>query len=253
MLDEPSASLPADEVHRLFAALRPLKARGVGMIYVSHRLDEVFEIADRIAVLRDGTLVGERLVAETTPDELVSLIVGKALDRFEPSPSPSSRRTRLAVRGLTVEGAGPVDFAVAQSEIVGLVGLRGAGQERVGRALFGVLPHGGEVLLDGETPLLDGPRSAMRAGIGLIARDRLAESEATGLTIRENTFINPGAIGRGFASPLSPRAGGLSGPRDRRASRPSAERPTLAYRGAVGRQPAEGDRRALAPDRRARC
>ena len=205
VLDEPSASLPADEVHHLFAALRPLKARGVGMIYVSHRLDEVFEIADRIAVLRDGTLVGERLVAETTPDELVSLIVGKALDRFEASPGPSSRRTRLAVRGLTVEGAGPVDFAVAQSEIVGLVGLRGAGQERVGRALFGVLPHGGEVLLDGETPLLDGPGSAMRAGIGLIARDRLAESEATGLTIRENTFINPGAIGRGFASPQSPR------------------------------------------------
>ena len=86
MLDEPSASLPADEVHRLFDALRPLKARGVGMIYVSHRLDEVFEIADRIAVLRDGALVGERLVADTTPEELVSLIVGKALDKFEATP-----------------------------------------------------------------------------------------------------------------------------------------------------------------------
>ena len=81
VLDEPSASLPADEVHRLFDALRPLKARGVGMIYVSHRLDEVFEIADRIAVLRDGALVGERRVADTNPEELVSLIVGKALEQ----------------------------------------------------------------------------------------------------------------------------------------------------------------------------
>ncbi len=192
-------------MHRLFDALRPLKARGVGMIYVSHRLDEVFEIADRIAVLRDGALVGERRVADTSPEELVSLIVGKALDKFEASPRAPSAKTRLAVRGMTVEGAGPVDFAVAQSEIVGLVGLRGAGQERIGRALFGVLPHGGEILLDGERPELSSPAEAMGAGVGLIARDRLAESEATGLSIRENTFINPGAVGRGFASPLSPR------------------------------------------------
>ncbi len=206
VLDEPSASLPADEVHRLFDALRPLKARGVGMIYVSHRLDEVFEIADRIAVLRDGALVGERLVADTTPEELVSLIVGKALDKFEATPRPRSEKTRLAVSGLTVAGAGPVDFTVAQSEIVGLVGLRGAGQERIGRALFGALPHSGTILLDGAVPALGSPAAAMQAGIGLIARDRVEESEASGLTIRENVFINPNAIGRGFASPLSPRA-----------------------------------------------
>ena len=77
VLDEPTASLPADEVERLFAALRPLKARGVGMIYVSHRLDEIFRIANRVAVLRDGQMVGLRPIAHTTPDELVSLIVGR--------------------------------------------------------------------------------------------------------------------------------------------------------------------------------
>ncbi len=111
VLDEPSASLPADEVHRLFDALRPLKARGVGMIYVSHRLDEVFEIADRIAVLRDGALVGERSVAETTPEELVSLIVGKALERFEGS---AARRGRAGARsrreGSPVAGRRPRRF-----------------------------------------------------------------------------------------------------------------------------------------------
>ena len=205
VLDEPSASLPADEVHRLFDALRPLKARGVGMIYVSHRLDEVFEIADRIAVLRDGALVGERSVSETTPDELVSLIVGKALERFEGSPAIVGRATRLEARALAVEGAGPVDFAVGKSEIVGLVGLRGAGHEQIGRALFGANPYSGEIRLDGERLDLDGAASAMADGIGLIARDRVDESCASGLTIRENTFVNPGAMGRGIFSLLSPR------------------------------------------------
>jgi ribose transport system ATP-binding protein len=206
VLDEPSASLPADEVHRLFDALRPLKARGVGMIYVSHRLDEVFEIADRIAVLRDGALVGERRVVDTTPEELVSLIVGKALDKFETRARTRTGAPRVVARGLTVEGAGPVDFEVAPSEIVGLVGLRGAGQERVGRALFGALPYAGEIRLDGAALSLSGPGEAMRAGVGLIARDRVEESSATGLSIRENMFINPGAIGRGAGSMLSPRA-----------------------------------------------
>ena len=204
VLDEPSASLPADEVHRLFSALRPLKARGVGMIYVSHRLDEVFEIADRIAVLRDGMLVGERRVADTNPEELVSLIVGKALDKYEATARPKAAAARLVARALTVEGAGPVDFDVAPGEIVGLVGLRGAGHERVSRALFGALPHGGEILLDGERPSLESPGAAMRAGVGLIARDRIEESSAVGLTIRENMFLNPAAIGRGLTAMLSP-------------------------------------------------
>ena len=205
VLDEPSASLPADEVHRLFDALRPLKARGVGMIYVSHRLDEVFEIADRIAVLRDGALVGERSVAQTSPEELVSLIVGKALDRFEGSPVRANAPTRIAVKGLACEGAGPVDFTVSQSEIVGLVGLRGAGHERIGRALFGSFAHTGEIRLDGALVNLPDAASAMRQGIGLIARDRVEESSATGLSIRENTFLNPGATGRAISSFLSPR------------------------------------------------
>jgi ribose transport system ATP-binding protein len=205
VLDEPSASLPADEVHRLFDALRPLRARGVGMIYVSHRLDEVFEIADRIAVLRDGALVGERNIAGTSPEELVSLIVGKTLDRYESAGVAEKGAQRLEVRNFSVEGAGPVDFGVARGEIVGLVGLRGAGQERVGRALFGALSHSGSLRLDGAAASFQTPAEAMAAGVGLIARDRVEESTAGGLTIRENTFLNPAAIGRGILSFLAPR------------------------------------------------
>ena len=205
VLDEPSASLPADEVHRLFAALRPLKQRGVGMIYVSHRLDEVFEIADRIAVLRDGALSGERAVGATTPEELVALIVGRTLSAYDGARPPSAARVRVQARGLCVGAVGPVDLDIGAAEIVGLVGLRGAGHEQVGRALFGALPHAGEIRLDGDRVVLDSPRAAMQAGVGLIARDRVEESTAGGLSIRENTFLNPAATGRHLAAPRSPR------------------------------------------------
>ena len=204
VLDEPTASLPADEVERLFAAVRRLKARGVGMIYVSHRLDEIFRIADRVAVMRDGLKVGEMAVADTSPSELVSLIVGRSdLEMFrkaELKPGP----VRAAVTDLVTPSAGPVSFEVRQGELLGLVGLRGAGQEEVGRALFGAVPHRGRVLLDGDVPDLSSPIAAMRAGMGLMARDRAEESICPSLSIRENCFLNPGASGRGLLAPLSP-------------------------------------------------
>ncbi len=203
VLDEPTASLPADEVERLFCALRPLRARGVGMIYVSHRLDEVFAIADRVAVLRDGKLVGACAIAETSPDALIEMIVGRALDRFQSAPS-GAVTPLLSVRNLVAGDAGPVSFDVGRGEIVALVGLRGAGQERIGRALFGAQSHSGGVTLSGQKPDLSNPRTAMACGIGLIARDRGEESCAAGLSIRENTFLNPAANGRSWRTLLSP-------------------------------------------------
>ncbi len=204
VLDEPTASLPADEVERLFAAMRRLKARGVGMIYVSHRLDEIFRIADRVAVMRDGLKVGETAVGETTPAELVSLIVGRSdLELFRKAalrPGP----VRASVTGLVTPSAGPVSFEVRQGELLGLVGLRGAGQEEIGRALFGAVPHRGRVLVDGVAPDLSSPIAALAAGLGLMARDRAEESICPALSIRENCFLNPGAGGRGLFSPLSP-------------------------------------------------
>jgi ribose transport system ATP-binding protein len=206
VLDEPTASLPANEVERLFAAIRTLKARGVGMIYVSHRLDEIFRIADSVVVMRDGSLIGEKPVAETTPEELISWIVGPGkLSLFEKAPLKPGK-TRLSVRNMTTMQAGPVTFELHEGELLGLVGLRGAGQEEVGRALFGTLPYRGEVLLDGKQPDLSSTRAALKAGIGLMARDRAEESIAPSLSIRENAFLNPGATGRGLFQPLSPRA-----------------------------------------------
>jgi ribose transport system ATP-binding protein len=195
VLDEPTASLPADEVARLFKALRPLREQGVGMIYVSHRLDEIFDIADRVAVLRDGQVVGVRAIDHTSPEELVNMIVGRATREVH-KPTGALGEKILSVQNLCVKDAGPVDFDLRRNEIVGLVGLRGAGHEDVSRALFGVASFRGKVILDGITPDLSSPQTALEAGVGLVARDRTGEAIALNLTIRENTFINPAAVGR---------------------------------------------------------
>ncbi|MEM6660537.1 MAG: sugar ABC transporter ATP-binding protein [Pseudomonadota bacterium] len=197
VLDEPTASLPADEVERLFAALRPLRDKGVGMIYVSHRLDEIFRIADRAAVLRDGALVGIRDIHHTDADELVSLIVGRKTRDIE-RPQTDDGAKVLDAKDLATSSAGPVDLTVRRGELVGLVGLRGAGHESISRALFGAESSTGQILLEGRTPDLSSPRAAMKAGIGLVARDRIVESIAPSLTIRENAYLNPAAGGRGL-------------------------------------------------------
>jgi ribose transport system ATP-binding protein len=206
VLDEPTASLPADEVERLFAVMRSLKSRDVGMIYVSHRLDEIFRVADRVVVLRDGNLVGEQKVEETTPETLVQQIVGRStFNTFHRTEADSSvDAPRLIVRDLRSERAGPVSFDARQSEILGLVGLRGAGQEDIGRALFGEVPHSGSIALDGVALDLSSPVAALREGIGLMARDRGEESVAATLTVRENAYLNPYASGRRLLSVLSP-------------------------------------------------
>ncbi len=204
VLDEPTASLPADEVERLFSALRPLKSKGVGMIYVSHRLDEIFRIADRVAVLRDGQMVGMRPIDHTTPEELVSLIVGRKAREINRPPVQDGPAI-LKVQGLATPQVGPVSFEIRRGELLGLAGLRGAGHEDIGRALFGMIHHAGTVTLNGQSPNLTTTQTAMASGIGLVARDRVAESVAPGLTIRENAFLNPAATGRRLLHFLAPK------------------------------------------------
>ncbi|MEL6806627.1 MAG: sugar ABC transporter ATP-binding protein [Pseudomonadota bacterium] len=203
VLDEPTASLPADEVERLFKALRPLRDQGVGMIYVSHRLDEIFQVADRVAVLRDGMMVGIRDIAHTTPEELVQKIVGRKARETVKSTAPKGD-TILHLDGFRVAGVGPLNFDLAENEIVGLVGLRGAGHEAISRALFGLVPFEGTATLKGQTPDLSNPQKALAWGVGLVAKDRTEESVAMNLTIRENTFLNPQGFGRKILDILSP-------------------------------------------------
>ncbi len=206
VLDEPTASLPADEVLRLFAALRRLRENGVGMIYVSHRLDEVFEVADRMVVLRDGRVAGERIVASTTPDETILLIVGREPSQVFKRPAEREGEPRLTLHKLVVGDVGPIEANIHAGEIVGLVGLRGAGQETIGRALFGVeQPTSGSIVLDGRSVTLADPRAAIACGINLVCADRVGESIVPGLSVNENFFLNPLAAGLRSTSWLAPQ------------------------------------------------
>jgi ribose transport system ATP-binding protein len=183
------------------------------MLYVSHRLDEVFEIADRMVILRDGRVVGERIVTETSPEEVILLIVGREPSQVFKRPArhegsalrPGSGQARLIFERVTLEDAGPLDCRIRSGEVVGFVGLRGAGQESVGRALFGLAPAtGGRILLDGRAIAPASPRQAMDLGINLVCADRVAESIVPGLSVRENLFLNPVAAGRTLVSYLEP-------------------------------------------------
>jgi ribose transport system ATP-binding protein len=199
VLDEPTASLPEADVARLFDVLLRLRERGVGMIYVSHRLDEVFRIADRVTVLRDGRKVATRALSETTPNELVLMIVGRPPADVFVKPLHPEAQTVLEIRDIVVAGAGPLSITVRAGEMVGLTGLRGAGQDEVGRAIAGILPIlGGTIRLHGREIHPASPAAAIGLGIGFVSSKRQEESLAVALCVQENLYLNPAAYGRGI-------------------------------------------------------
>ena len=221
------------------------------MIYVSHRLDEVYAISDRMAVLRDGRLVAEQPTAGTASDELVRMIIGRPPASLFVRPRCDKRQTAVCFEGVQVGDVGPLDFSIAAGEIVAMVGLRGAGQEEVGKLLFGLSPvETGAIVLEGSSPDLSTQASAVRSGIGFVAGDRGSDSIAAGLAVRENMFLNPGAIGRSLFSFLPPRAEADASRRLGAAVDLQPNDPDAADRDAVGRQPAEGRDRALDAGRR---
>jgi ribose transport system ATP-binding protein len=206
VLDEPTASLPEADVERLFEALKRLRDRGVGMIYVTHRIDEVFRIADRVAVMRDGRLVVVENVSATSIRKLVNAIVGRPLgDVFMRAPEPSSEPI-LELRGVRLGHLEATSFSVMAGELIGLTGLRGAGHEVLGRALAGILPRaGGEIGIRGQRLPLGSPHQAIAAGIAFVTSNREEESLAPSLSVRENLFLNPSVTGRRLFSFLLPR------------------------------------------------
>ena len=201
VLDEPSASLPMADVESLFVVLRKLKAQGVAMLYVSHRLDEVRAIADTAAVMRDGKLVAVRPMEGTSESQLIELIVGRALaSSSRPVAKSKPGQTVLRLEGAASGNAGPVSFEVRRGEVLGLIGLRGAGQEAISRALFGREPlSAGQILMNDQALNLRSCRDAIDAGIGYVAGDRLEENLAGSMTVQENLFPHPALHGeRGF-------------------------------------------------------
>ncbi|MBZ0227101.1 MAG: sugar ABC transporter ATP-binding protein [Bauldia sp.] len=196
VLDEPTAMLPGADVARLHDVLRHLRERGLGIVYVTHRLDEVFRLADRVTVLRDGKLRSTRSVAETTPTALVEDIVGRRVNELFPAIRRNSGDVVLTVSGLRSKHAGPVSFTVAQGEVVGLVGLRNAGHDVVGRMLAGdVRALGGTIMIEGKEAEFLSPAAAIERGIGFVSSKRVEESLCNGLAVRENLYVDPALAG----------------------------------------------------------
>ena len=195
VLDEPTASLPMADVQRMFTLLRQLKSQGVAMIYVSHRLDEIMDISDRAAVMRDGKLVGTRTTAQTTDTELVELIVGRKFAGSMAKADARSQEVVLSLDRVYSANAGPVSFSARKGEVLGLIGLRGAGHEAISRALFGLAEVSqGRMQLGGKTIAPRNPAHAIALGVGLVAADRLEENLGPNLSVQENLFPNPALV-----------------------------------------------------------
>jgi ribose transport system ATP-binding protein len=188
VLDEPTSALSERETERLFATIKRLKERGVAMVYISHRLAEVFLLGDRITVLRDGKWVGSMLPSETTPDELVTLMVGRRIDiSYARGDAAALGEVMLSVRGMAaVNGVADIDLEVRKGEIVGLAGLVGAGRTEVARAIFGVdQVTRGEVSIGG-SPRTGGPDQAAALGAALIPESRKLEGLALIRSVGDN-------------------------------------------------------------------
>ena len=188
VMDEPTAALSPSEVERLLEVVRELKAQGIGVIYISHRLNEIFEIADRVTVLRDGGHVGTKPIGEFTRDSMIELMVGRSLDQEFPKAAAELGEERLVVRGLSRgRRVREVSFGVRRGEVLGLTGLVGAGRTETARLIFGAdRREAGIIKLDGKTLRLRSPREAVAAGICLLTEDRKTQGLVLGQSVREN-------------------------------------------------------------------
>ncbi|GAA4153997.1 sugar ABC transporter ATP-binding protein [Leifsonia shinshuensis] len=194
IMDEPTASLARHETEALFELIERLKAAGISVIYISHRMDEVYRIADRITVLRDGRRLFTEPLSAITPEAIVEGIVGKKVE----SRLTYRERERvshdgpplLEVRGLTAgDRVRDVSFALRRGEILGLAGLMGSGRTELARALFGIDRARGEVLVDGEPIVLSSPRHAIAAGLALVPEDRRDQGLVLDHSVRENLLL----------------------------------------------------------------
>ena len=191
ILDEPSAVLSQEELDRLFSLVRLLKQEGTLILYISHRLDEVFEIADRITVLKDGQLVGTVQPREADQNQLIRMMVGRSLGEIFPARRPPREAPALEVRNLGRAGSfSEVSFTLRQAEVLGMSGLVGSGRTQVARCIFGADPFEvGEIRLNGNPIHPRSPREAVRAGIALLTEDRKRDGLVMHCTIRDNASM----------------------------------------------------------------
>jgi rhamnose transport system ATP-binding protein len=218
VMDEPTAALSGVEVERLFAVARSLRDEGRALVFISHRFDEVFELADTVTVMRDGEYVDTVRIEDTDVEQLVSLMVGREVGNLFPKVAAEIGETVLEVRGLTLAGVfHDIDLEVRSGEIVGLAGLVGAGRSEVARAVFGVDAYdSGTVTISGRKVSRHDPRAAIRAGMAFIPEDRRKQGLVIDASVTRNVA---GVIRRGIA-----KAGLVTASMENRAAAPWASR-----------------------------
>ena len=191
VMDEPTASLSSHEVERLFTIIRQLRGRGVAILFVDHRMEEVFEIADRVSVLRDGRHVITAPINELNPAEAIRHMVGRRLETLFPKEQATIGEIALEVRGLTRRGVfSNASFQVRRGEILGLAGLVGAGRTEIARVLFGIdRADAGEVLVAGKHAEIKSPKDAMRLGIVYVPEDRHEQGLVLDFSIAANVSL----------------------------------------------------------------
>jgi ABC-type sugar transport system ATPase subunit len=191
IMDEPTTSLSPPEIDRLFGVVKDLKARGLGVVFVSHWLEEVFRIADRVTVLRDGRFVGSRPIGELDHETVIRMMVGRDVRQTEYAKRPSGAIV-LDVRHLSRTGVlSDITFQVRAGEIVGLSGLIGAGRSELASCIFGIDPYdSGEVRIGGEKIRANDPKAAIEAGIGLVPEDRRRQALVSLLSVSTNVTLS---------------------------------------------------------------
>jgi rhamnose transport system ATP-binding protein len=191
IMDEPTAALAEADVQRLLDIVRKLKTRGVAIVYVSHRLPEIFALADRVTVLRDGNHVGTRDISQVDEASLVSMMVGRAIDRLYPKKQGKSGGTLLELRQVSHKSVvRSVSLELKRGEILGIAGLVGSGRTELALTIFGVTPAtGGEILLDGKPVRIASPEAARDLGIAYVPEDRSLQGLIRTQTIAENIAL----------------------------------------------------------------
>ncbi len=191
IMDEPTAALTEHEIKDLFATIRALKDKGVSIIYISHRLEELFEIGDRVTVLRDGRSVGTYDVKGMTKTELIRLMVNRELTDLFPKVRAPKGPEALRVEGLSTPGGlKDISFTLYQGEVLGIAGLLGAGRTELARAIFGIDKiSAGTIYLNGEPQHLSSPRAAINSGIGFLTEDRKSQGLVLRLSVKENLCL----------------------------------------------------------------
>ena len=191
VMDEPTSALTERETEILFRLIETLKAHGVSIIYISHRLEEIFQICDRVTVMRDGQHIDTRPIDQLTPQEVVRLMVGRRIKDIYPPPGKGRGPLKLEVRGLhRPPRLRHVSLKLYSGEILGLAGLVGSGRTDLARAIFGVDPvEDGEIWIDGQLATIRSPDDAMAQGMGLVPEDRKGQGLFLQMTVRQNTVI----------------------------------------------------------------